>query len=317
VFPPISPYAHGLLPTTDGNAIYWETSGNPRGIPAVRLHGGPGSGLGDGYRRDFDPHRFLIVGIHQRGCGKSTPLASDDLANLHSNTTQAIIADLESVREHLGIERWLVTGVSWGTTLALAYTQAHPHRVTGIVLAAVTTTTATEVEWITEAMGRVFPREWESFAAEAHARPGQRLIDAYYERMLDPSTREAAALAWCRWEDVHVSLAPDAAPSPRYEDPAFRLLFATLVIHYWKHSAFLEEGALLKGMSSIGHIPGVLISGRLDVSSPLRTAWELHRAWPASVFVPIEHEGHSGASMGQELQKAIANHETPPQHAPH
>jgi proline iminopeptidase len=277
----------------------------------VRLHGGPGSGLGAGFRRDFDPEIFLIVGLHQRGCGRSRPLATDPGADLAANTTSNLIADLEALRTHLGIDRWLVTGVSWGTTLALAYAQAHPERVRGLVLAAVTTTTAAEVEWITEQMGRVFPREWEEFAAAAHAAPGQSIIDAYRVRILDldPTVRAAAALAWCTWEVVHVSLDPRSTPSPRFRDADFRLLFATLVIHYWSQAGFvddLESGDLLAGMPGIAHIPGVLIHGRLDVSSPLETAWHLHRMWPGSDLVVIDDEGHGGPTMGDELQRAIA-----------
>jgi len=302
----IEPFASGLLPVGEGNQVFWEASGNPAGIPAIRLHGGPGSGLGSGYRSDFDPSKFLIVGLHQRGCGRSVPLASDVGAQLDTNTTPHLIADIEAVREHLGVDRWLVTGVSWGTTLGLAYAQAHPERVTGLVLAAVVTTTASEVEWITEQMGRIFPREWDEFAAEAPATPGQRIIDAYYARITDadPAVRASAARAWCRWEDVHMSLDPKSEPSARFQDAHFRLLFATLVIHYWANAGFVD--ALLAGVGRISHLPAVLIHGRLDVSSPLRTAWELHRAWPASRLVILEDEGHGGTSMGEEIRAAIA-----------
>jgi proline iminopeptidase len=306
MFASIEPFVSGLLPVGEGNQIFWEASGNPEGIPAIRLHGGPGSGLMSGYRRDFDPSKFMIVGIHQRGCGRSLPLATDAGADLDTNTTPHLIADIEAVREHLGVDRWLVTGVSWGTTLALAYAQAHPGRVTGLVLAAVVTTTASEVCWVSEQMGRVFPREWDEFALEAHARPGQRIIDAYYARITDSdaTVRASAASAWCRWEDVHVSLDPKSEPSARFRDADFRLLFATLVIHYWANAGF--AGDLLGGIGTISHIPAVLIHGRLDVSSPLRTAWDLHRAWPASQLVILEDEGHGGAAMGEEIRAAIA-----------
>jgi proline iminopeptidase len=307
VFPAIEPFASGLLAVGNGNEIYWETSGNPHGQPAVRLHGGPGSGLSAGYRRDFDPDRFLIIGLDQRGCGRSRPLATMQNVDLATNTTPALIADLEILREHLDIETWLVTGVSWGVTLAIAYAETHPRRVSSMVLAAVTTTSAFEVEWITEQMARIFPREWDAFALAASPRPGQRLIDAYYDRITgpDPSARERAAAAWCAWEDVHVSLDPKHAPSARYADPDFRLLFATLVIHYWKHSGFASGDGLLAGVDSIGHIPATLIHGRLDVSSALEVPWRLHQRWPASELIIVDDDGHGGATMGEELVRAI------------
>jgi proline iminopeptidase len=308
MFPPIEPFASGYLAVSDGNEIYWEASGNPSGKPALHLHGGPGSGIMAGYRRRFDPDRFLIVSFEQRGCGRSRPLVTDPAADLSTNTTPALIADIEALGAHLGVDRWLVTGLSWGSTLALAYAQAHPARVSELILFAVTTTSASEVEWITETIGRVFPREWEQFVAAAHRRPGQRLIDAFYDLIThpDPAVRESAARAWCAWEDTHVSLGPAYVPNPRYEDPQFRLVFATLVIHYWKHAGFAATGGLLAGMGRIAHIPGVLIHGRLDVSSPLATAWHLHRAWPASELVVVGDEGHGGDAMIDALVRAIA-----------
>jgi proline iminopeptidase len=307
MFPRIEPFASGYLRVGDGNEIYWEASGSPDGKPALHLHGGPGGEIMTGYRRRFDPDRFLIVSFEQRGCGRSRPLATDPAANLATNTTPALVADIEALRAHLGVEKWLVTGISWGTTLALAYAQSHPARVSELILAAVTTTTASEVEWITEAMGQVFPREWEQFEAAAHRKPEQRLIDAYYDLIThpDPTVRERAARAWCAWEETHVSLDPKHAPDPRYDDPQFRDVFATLVIHYWKHAGFAGGGGLLAGMDRIAAIPGVLIHGRLDVSSPLATAWNLHKAWPNSDLVVVD-EGHGGDVMIDELIRAVA-----------
>jgi len=248
----------------------------------------------------------MIVGIHQRGCGRSRPLATDSSADLATNTTPHLIADIEAVRLHLGVDRWLVTGVSWDTTLALAYVQAHPGRVAALVLAAVVTNTESEVRWICEEMGRVFPREWDECAVGAQATPGQRIIDAYYARITDAdaTVRANAASAWCRWESVHVSLDHKSLPGVRFRDADFRLLFATLVIHYWANVTFV--GDLLGGIGTISHTPAVLIHGRLDVSSPLRTAWDLHRAWPANRLVILEDEGHGGAAMGDEIRAAIA-----------
>ena len=221
MFPALEPFASGLLGVGEGTEIYWEASGNPKGKPAIYLHGGPGSGLKAGYRRQFDPNKFLIVALDQRGCGRSRPLVTDPSYELSTNTTQTMIGDIESLRIHLGVDTWLVNGVSWGTTLALAYAQAHPTRVNSLVLFAVTTTSRGEVDWITEEIGRIFPREWEEYADASGRRPGQRVVDAYAERMADPdgAVRERAAAAWCRWEDVHVSLDPRHVPNPRYKDP--------------------------------------------------------------------------------------------------
>ncbi|HEU5433191.1 MAG TPA: prolyl aminopeptidase [Thermomicrobiales bacterium] len=313
LFPPIEPFATGYLNVGDGNELYWEASGNPDGKPALHLHGGPGSGIKTGYRRRFDPARFLIVSFEQRGCGRSRPLVIDSAADLSTNTTPALVADIEALRQFFGVERWLVSGISWGTTLALAYAQSHPDRVSELILTAVTTTTAAEVEWITEAMGRVFPREWEAFATAAHRQPGQRLIDAFYDRITDPApaVRAEAARAWCAWEDVHVSLDPNYVPDPRYDDPQFRAVFATLVIHYWKHAAFIAGDGLLAGMDRLAGIRGVLIHGRLDVSSPLATAWRLHKAWPGSELIVVDDEGHGGEAMVEATVAAIGRFAPP------
>ena len=259
------------------------------------------------YRRHFDPERFLIVSFEQRGCGRSRPLATDPDVDLLTNNTPALISDMEELRRHLGIETWLLSGISWGTTLALAYAQAYPERVTEIVLTAVATTTSSEVQWVTEQMRRIFPREWDQFAAAARPEPGQSLIDAYYKRITHPDrkVRESAALAWCEWEDVHVSLDPKHMPSPRFRDPEFRLTFATLVIHYWKNAGFSRADGILANMGRISHIPGVLIHGRWDISSPLETAWELHKAWPASQLIVVDGDGHGGETMFDELTRAI------------
>lgn len=306
MFPPIQPFASGYLPVGDGNEIYWETSGNPQGKPALHVHGGPGSGMGEGYRRRFDPEQFLIVGFEQRGCGRSRPLVSDALDRLATNTTDALIADMEALREHLGIERWLLAGLSWGTTLALAYAQAHPERVSELLLFAVTTTSASEVEWITVEMGRIFPEEWERFETASGRKPGQGVLDAFYDRITDPdpAARADAARAWCRWEDTHISLMPNHAADPRFDDPVFRQVFATLVIHYWKHAGFPRNGGILANMDKIARIPGVLIHRQMDISSPLITAWQLHKAWPASELT-VFHEGHGGDEMIEELIRAI------------
>jgi proline iminopeptidase len=299
-YPPIEPHAHGMLDVGDGHSVYWEVAGNPDGVPALWLHGGPGSGSAPGSRRLFDPQRYRIVLLDQRGCGRSTPSAAEPDADLSTNTTAHLVADLELLREHLGIERWLVTGGSWGVTLARAYAVGHLDRVSGMVLLAVTDGShRREVDWITRDMGRVFPREWESFRDGVPPAERDGDLCAAYSRLLhdpDPAVAARAARDWCAWEDTHVSLA-DPEPRLTVADPAFQLTFARLVTHYWAHGCFLEEGLLLREAGRLAGTPGVLIHGRLDVSGPLDTAWHLHRAWPGSELVVVEDDGHGGPGM--------------------
>ncbi len=309
MFPPIEPHAVGVLRRPDGQALHWETSGKPDGEPALYLHGGPGAGLMTGHRRRFDPNRYRVVALDQRGCGRSRPWVIEP-GGLDHYDTSAMIDDLEALRAHLGIERWLVTGVSWGSTLGLAYAVAHPTRVTGFVAMCVLTLSAAEVDWMVEGVGRFFPEAWEIFEAAARRRPGERVIEAYHRRITDPdpAVRDDAARAWCAWEDVHVSLDPSAAPNPHYRDPHFRAVFATSVIHTFRHAAFLPEGAIFDGLGAIAHLPATLVHGRLDVSAPVETAHRIHRAWPASRLVVVDDEGHGGERMVAAMAEAIAAH---------
>jgi len=307
--PPIEPFAHGHVGVAGGNEIYWETSGNPAGKPAIYLHGGPGSGLHQGsYRGLFDPRKHLIVGIDQRGCGRSRPLVVDELDQLPGNSTQALIDDLETVRAHLGIDRWLVSGVSWGTTLALAYAQAHPARVTEIVIGAVTTTSRDEVSWITETVGNIFPEAWERFDRASGRRDGERIVEAYARRLAsgDAEDRARAAQAWDAWESTHISLDPRWKPGPLHEDPVERAVFATLVTHYWANDAFLTDGCdILSRTPVISHIPAALIHGRRDISGPPITPWRLHQDWPASRLLILEEEGHGGPLVMEAMRGCI------------
>jgi proline iminopeptidase len=308
VFPPAEPYDSGLLEVGDGHRVYWEVCGNPAGRPAVYLHGGPGSGATVGARRYFDPDAYRVVLFDQRGSGRSRPLASEPDADLSTNTTAHLIADIERLRELHGADRWTVLGISWGTTLGLAYAQAHPQRVAALVLAAVGTDTSREIEWITGDVGRIFPREWDRFAsAVPESLRHLPLVDAYATLLFDPdpAVRDQAAREWCAWEDAHVSLAPGHQPSQRYQDPEFRLRFARLVTHYWRHAAFLEDGQLLRGAAGLAGIPGVLIHGRYDVSSPLDIAWQLSRTWPGSELRVIEDEGHGGSDFSAAITTAL------------
>ena len=296
-FPPIAPYASGMLDVGDGHEIYWECCGNPDGKPALFLHGGPGSGCSVNQRRFFDPERYRAVLFDQRGCGRSRPLAGEPGADLSANTTHHLIADIEALRRLLDVDRWTILGVSWGTTLALAYAETHPQRVHALLLGFVTNTTRREVEWITHDVGRIFPREWDRFAAavpeELRHLP---LVDAYAEMLFDPdpAVREHAAREWCAWEDAHVSLTPGHQPSPRYQDPEFRLRFARLVTHYWRHAAFLEEDQLIRNAPVLDGIPGFLIAGRYDVSGPLETAWRMSKRWTTGELHILDDAGHGG-----------------------
>ena len=309
-YPAAEPYETGMLGVGDGHKLYWETVGSPKGTPAVYLHGGPGSGTTPGARRNFDPDAYRAVLFDQRGCGRSRPLASEPDADLSTNTTDDLMADLERLRKHLGIEQWVVVGVSWGVTLGLIYAERYPERVMGLVLSAVTSGSRREIEWITRDMGRIFPREWERFVAAVPKAERSGDLSAAYARLLtnpDPRVCEHAALEWCRWEDVHVSLLPGWEPSPRFENPQFRLVFARLVTHYWSHGCFLADGEVLAGAHRLAHIPGVLIHGRWDISSPLDTAWALHRAWLGSQLVVLEDAGHGGSGFPEAMTAAL-NH---------
>lgn len=304
----IEPYESGTLDVGDGHRVYWECCGNPKGKPAVFLHGGPGSGCSSGQRRLFDPGEFRAVLFDQRGSGRSRPLASDPDADLSANTTAHLIADIELIREYLGVENWTVVGMSWGSTLGLAYAQAHPRRVNAMVLAMVTTTSRREVQWLTHDVGRIFPREWHRFASAVPASMRHlRLVDAYAALLFDPdgAVREQAARAWCTWEDAHVSLAPGHKPHRNFEDPEFRLRFARLVTHYWRHEAFLAEDQLLRNASILNGIPGSLIHGRCDVSSPLDTAWQLSARWTTSRLDIIDDAGHGGTQLIAATVSAI------------
>jgi proline iminopeptidase len=309
-YPPIEPFDSGMLEVGGHHRVYWECCGNPAGTPALFLHGGPGSGCSAGQRRLFDPEFYRVVLLDQRGCGRSQPAASAPDADLGTNTTRHLIADIEALREMLRVDRWTVLGLSWGTTLGLAYAQAHPDRVRALVLGLVTTTSRREVQWITEDVGRIYPQEWDRFAG---AVPGHlrhmRLIDAYANLLADSdaTVRDGAARAWCAWEDAHVSLAPGHTPNPLFDDPAFRLRFARLVTHYWRHAAFLEEDQLIRDAAILNGIPGVLIHGRHDVSSPLEIAWRLSKAWTSSRLHVLDDAGHGGGENFLPLVVAALN----------
>ena len=301
LYPEIEPYDHGMLDVGDGNLVYWEVCGNPHGKPAVVLHGGPGSGCSTGVRRYFDPHAYRIVLFDQRGCGRSTPHASDLRTDLSVNTTEHLLADMELLRQYLDIDQWLLFGGSWGSTLGLAYAERNPQRVTEMVLVGVTTTRRAEIDWLYRGVAPLFPAQWARFRAGVPPAERDGDLVAAYHRLLqdpDPAIHMKAAKDWCEWESALVSVDPDAKPDPRRLQPAFQLAFARIVTHYFHHNAWLEEGILLRQASSLAHIPGILIHGRLDLGSPLVTAWELARAWPNSELVIVSGAGHSSTDPG-------------------
>lgn len=307
----------GLLVVKGGHRIYWEESGDPDGIPAVYLHGGPGGTLGrGGYRRMLDGNRFRIIGLDQRGCGRSTPHVTAPGYDLGQNTTAHLISDLERLREHLRVDRWLLNGVSWGTTLALAYAQAQSERVLGIVAMAVSTTDRFDVDWISETIGAVFPEAWDHLASHAEQagvgyRRGQgRLIEAYAELMTHPNAevRDAASRAWTEWEDHHVSIgAGGVHPNPWWDDDEYRHVFATLVTHYFAHDGFLDP-PIMERINQLAGIPGTLIHGRRDVSGPAVIPWRLHQAWTGSQLIIDEGEGHGGDAMVEAWCAANIRH---------
>jgi proline iminopeptidase len=298
-YPVTEPFDAGMLDVGDGQHIYWEAAGNRHGKPAVILHGGPGSGMSARTRRMFDPLRYMIVQFDQRQCGRSTPHASEPTIDLSANTTAHLIADIERMRAHVGVDRWLVWGGSWGTTLALAYAQAHPSRVSEMILASVVGTSSAEVDWVTRAMGRVFPEQWEKFREGVDPSERDGNLAAAYARLLqssDPAVHEPAARAWCAWEDTHVATYAGYQPDPRYDDPRFRLCFARLVTHYWSNAAFIDDGALLRNVDRIAGIPVLMVHGQLDISGPVDVPWTLARVLPDSELVVIDDEGHGGGT---------------------
>jgi len=298
-YPPIEPYEQGMLDVGDENLVYWEVCGNRGGKPALVVHGGPGSGCSTGMRRAFDPDRYRVVLFDQRGCGRSTPHASDPATDMSRNTTGHLLADMERLRGHLGIDRWLLSGGSWGSTLILAYAERYPQRVSEIVISGVTTTRRSEIDWLYRGVARFFPAEWERFRAGLPEADRAGDLVAAYARLMedpDPLVRARAANDWCAWEDAVVSLEPNGKPNP-YSDrpPAALLALVRICAHYFAHGAWLEEGALLRDAGRLAGIPGVLIHGRLDLSGPLDTAWELARAWPDAELIAVTDSGHTGS----------------------
>ncbi len=318
-YPPIEPYATGMLDTGDGNLIYWETCGNPDGVPALIVHGGPGSGCSVSARGTFDPGRYRIILFDQRNCGRSTPHASDPAADMSRNTTAHLIRDMELLREHLGVSAWLLRGISWGVTLSLAYAQRHPQRVSGMLLASVTSTRRSELDWLYRGVGRIFPEAWARFRDFAGAGqyrlptdtqpPIEGLLMAYARLMEspDPAVRARAAQEWTAWEDAAISMEVNGNPGSYGNRPDdAKLAFVRICSHYFANDAFLEDGVLIREAGKLAGIPGVLIHGRADLGGPVITAWELARAWPGAELIVIGDSGHTGSAAMREAHDRAA-----------
>ncbi len=290
-YPPIEPYDTGRLDVGDGHVIYFERVGTPGGKPAVFLHGGPGGGCTADHRRLFDPARYDVLLFDQRGCGRSEPHAS-----LDANTTWHLVADIERLRESLGIARWLVLGGSWGSTLALAYAETHPERVSELILRGVYTVTRAELDWYYQfGVSEMFPDRWEAFLAPIPADERGDLIAAYRRRLTgnDPRACIEAARAWSTWEGSTIKLLPDPAFAAGFGEDRFALAFARIENHYFSHGAWLEDGQLLRDAHRLRGIPGTIVHGRYDMPCPARYAWALHKAWPEAILHLVEQAGHA------------------------
>jgi proline iminopeptidase len=296
-YPPIEPYRSGRLRVSEVHELYFEESGNPRGKPVVFLHGGPGFGTEPNHRRFFDPQAYRIVLVDQRGCGKSNPHAS-----LVDNTTWHLVADLETLRAHLGIERWQVFGGSWGSTLALAYAEAHPERVTELVLRGIFLVRPSEIEWFYQrGASAIFPDAWEKYLEPIPPDERGDLVRAFYRRLTDerPEVRLRAAKAWSIWEGMTSCLLPNDALVGKTGGDEFAVAFARIECHYFVHDAWLAPPRdLLSNLARVRHLPCVIVQGRYDVVCPMVTAWELHLAWPEADFRVVPDAGHSAGEPG-------------------
>ena len=299
LFPPIQPIRHGMLAVDELHTIYWEEVGNPNGIPVLFLHGGPGAGLSPQHRRFFDPSAYRVILFDQRGAGKSTPLGE-----WRNNTTQLLIEDIERLRQMFDIRQWLVFGGSWGSTLALAYGQAHPERCLGFVLRGIFLCTKAEVDWFINGVKWFYPELYEEFVAPIPQAERGDLLKAYCERLLcyDPAVYWPAARAWSRFEGRRVFLLPQ--PDEPSSD-ALDLGVGRLESHYMLHGAFLDEDQLVRDIGRIAHLPATIVQGRYDVICPPLSAWRLHQAWPGAKLHMIPDGGHGALETG--IARALVN----------
>jgi proline iminopeptidase len=305
LFPRIEPRRAGRLAVSDVHELYWEECGHPDGIPVVALHGGPGGGSSPEMRRFFDPKRYRIILFDQRGCGRSSPHSE-----LHDNTTWDLVRDIETLRTHLGVKRWLVFGGSWGSTLALAYTAMHRKQVLGLILRGVFLLMESEIRWFyQDGASRLFPDAFDRYVAPIPENERHDLLKAFHKRLVgkNPATRAEAAAAWARWEGETLSIQGPKQRPPRFDEPDFLDAFARIECHYFVNKGFFDhDGWLLEQAAKFGDLPGVIVHGRYDVVTPMSSAWALHKAWPKSVIKIVPDAGHSSLEPGivSELVKA-------------
>lgn len=296
LYPPIEPYETGLLDVGDGHRVYYERSGTPGAKPAIFLHGGPGGGIAPEHRCQFDPALYDVMLFDQRGCGKSTPHAG-----LDANTTWHLVADIERLRAIAGVEQWLVFGGSWGSTLALAYAETHPDRVSELVLRGIYLCTQPELDWFYQfGVSEMFPDKWERFLAPIPEAERGDIMAAYHRRLTggDPAIQVAAARAWSTFEGETITLLPDPERSAQHDDGHYALAFARLETHYFVHGCWLEPGQLLRDAGRLRDIPGTIVHGRYDMPCPARYAYALHKAWPEADFHLVEGAGHAYSEPG-------------------
>ena len=296
LYPPVEPYETGMMDAGDGHRVYYERVGTPGGTSAVFLHGGPGGGISAAHRRLFDPARYDVLLFDQRGCGRSEPHASTE-----DNTTWHLVADIERLRERVGVDRWVVFGGSWGSTLAVAYAETHPERVSALILRGVYTLTKAEIDWYYQfGVSEMFPDKWRLFQAPIPETERNDMVAAYARRLNgdDVEAQLAAAKAWAIWEGETITLLPDPELSAPFRDGRFALAFARLENHYFTNRAWLREGQLLADAGRLNGIPGTIVHGRYDMPCPARYAFALHEAWPEAEFHLVEGAGHAWSEPG-------------------
>jgi proline iminopeptidase len=296
-YPAIQPYEQHLLPVDKPHQLYVEVCGNPEGQPILFVHGGPGSGCSEDHRRYFDPNKYRIILFDQRGAGRSTPHA-----DLSENTTQALISDMEHIREFLGVEQWVLFGGSWGSTLSLVYAQTYPERVCGLILRGIYLNRQHDIDWLYNGAGAnyVFPDYWENFTAAIKLNGHSNYIEAYNAVLTgtDEVARMAAAKAWSAWEGSCIALQLSQEALDSMTDPHFALSLARIECHYFLNNCFLEPDQILKNMDKIQHIPAIIVHGRYDMVCSVENAWTLHKAWPGSTLHIIPDAGHSSKEPG-------------------
>ena len=296
LFPYIEPYQTQMLPVSDGHSLYIEECGQPDGLPVVFLHGGPGAGCESYHRRFFDPDVYRIILFDQRGCGRSVPHAS-----LHGNTTDALVADMETIRERLDVDQWVVFGGSWGSTLGLVYAETFPERVLGLVLRGIFLCRPADIQWFyQQGASALLPDHWEGFLEPVPADERGDLVNAYYRLLTgdDEVARMAAAKAWSLWEGLASTLLPKAAVTDHFAHSKTALSLARIECHYFVNNSFMLENQILRDATRLQKIPGIIVHGRYDVVCPLEQAWELHRAWPQSCLQIVQDAGHSATEHG-------------------